>query len=307
MKVYLSEYIHPDAMEKLRSRAQVVDNFDNPQDLDAAIIRLAKMPREVIEKATKMKVIAKHGVGYDSIDAAAAKEMGMRLVYTPTANVNSVAELIVALFLACKRHVVKADVNTRKGMYKKTGPKDLEGTEISGTVVGLVGMGKIAQLAGNALKNGFGCTLIGYDPFVSSEKAKELGIEKYEDLGEMLAKADCVNISVPLTDSTRNLIGAQQLKAMKPTAVLVNAARGGIVNEGALYDALSQNQIFAAACDVFEIEPPATDHPLLSLDNFIGAPHNGANTQEALYRMGMSVVEDIFSVMDGKEPQYPVF
>ena len=307
IKVYLSEHIHPSAMQKLQTRAEIIANFDHPEELDAAIIRVAKMPRSVIEKVKKMKVIAKHGIGYDNIDVAAAKELGIRVVYTPTANVNSVAELIVSLILACKRCIARADAMIRQNACTKVAPKELTGQELAGSAIGLVGLGKIAQTAGRILRDGFGCRLIGYDPFISAEQAERLGIKKYDSLEQMLAEADCVNISVPLTDSTRNLIGAAQLACMKPTAVLVNAARGGIVNEKALYDALSARQIFAAACDVFEVEPPSADNPLTTLDNFIATPHVGASTDEALYRMGMGVVDDIFRIMDGQEPQYPVF
>jgi len=294
-------------MEKLQSRASVIDNFDHPEELDAAIIRVAKFPGEVMRKASKMKVIAKHGVGYDNIDVQTAKELGIRVVYTPTANTNSVAELIVSLIIACKRCIVRGDAMVRQSACAQSAPKELTGREISGSTVGLVGMGKVALAAGRILRDGFGCRLIGYDPFVTTEQAKALCIAKFDCLEDMLSEADCVNISVPLTESTRDLIGARQLSRMKPDSVLVNCARGGIVNEEALYEALSGGKIFAAACDVFEVEPPTGAHPLVSLDNFIATPHLGANTDEAMLRMGMGVVDDIFRVMDGEEPLFPVF
>ncbi len=306
MKIYIAEYMHRAAMDLLHSRAEVVDNLDNPEELDGAIVRVALFPKEIVEKTVNLKVIGKHGIGYDNIDVKAAKSRGIRVVYTPTANANSVAELIVSLFLACKRCVVTADALVRKSAYKNPGPKELTGYEIAGTTIGLVGVGKIACIVARIMRDGFGCQVLGYDPFITEEKAREIGIEKVTDLDDLLQRADCVNTSVPLTDSTRNMIDAPQLARMKPTAVLVNAARGGIVNEQALYNALKEKRLFAAACDAFVSEPPTADNPLTTLDNFIATPHIGANTDEALFRIGTGVVEDVLRVLDGQEPLFPV-
>ena len=154
--------------------------------------------------------------------------------------------------------------------------------------------------------NGFGMKLAGYDPYMSAEKAAELGIVKYENLSDLLKVADIVTISVPLTTGTTNLIAAKELNLMKKTSILVNTSRGKIVNEKDLYDALKNSDIMAAALDVFEVEPPKADNPLFSLNNFIGTPHIGAATEEALIRMGMTAVDEIRRLFDGQSPQFVV-
>ena len=164
----------------------------------------------------------------------------------------------------------------------------------------------IAQQVAQILGVGFHCHLVGYDPYVSREKMATLDIEKADCLKEALRAGDLINISVPLNDSTRGMIGSAELGVCRPTAILVNTARGGIVDEVALYEALSRNELAAAASDVFAVEPPGVDMPLMSLPNFLPTPHIGANTEEALYRMGITVVEDLFAVLNGVSPRFPV-
>lgn len=170
----------------------------------------------------------------------------------------------------------------------------------------LIGLGHIAQQVAQILGVGFHCHLVGYDPYVSREKMATLDIEKADCLKEALRAGDLINISVPLNDSTRGMIGSAELGVCRPTAILVNTARGGIVDEVALYEALSRNELAAAASDVFAVEPPGVDMPLMSLPNFLPTPHIGANTEEALYRMGITVVEDLFAVLNGVSPRFPV-
>lgn len=306
MKVYLSENIDAAALELLKSRAEIVSDFSHPEQLDAIIIRGARVTREVMEKAHKLKVIAKHGVGCDSIDVKAAKELGIQVVYTPVANVQSVAELIVALMTNIARNVCRAFDDVRASKVKKIAPADLIGVELHGKTVGLVGVGHISQLVAGILKNGYGMKAIGFDSYVDRVRFDKMGIEKFDDLKTMLSRADFVSISVPLTDSTRNMIGEAELRSFKPTAILVNASRGHIVDEKALHQALTQGWLRAAAFDVFADEPPGGSNPLMSLPNFIATPHIGACTEEAMQRTGKTIVEEVFRVLDGKEPLYPV-
>lgn len=306
MKVYLSEYIFPDAEALLRSRAEVVKNLEELENLDAMIIRTADVTREMISKAKKLKVIGKHGVGCNTIDLKAAKEYGIPVINTPRANTNSVAELIVGLMLNVSRNIAACDEKTRGEGFSRIAPPEMTGVELAGKTVGLVGMGNIARRAGEILKNGFDMTLIGYDPYCSEEQAKEYGIQKFEKLEEMLEQSDFVNISVPLTSSTRNLISGEVFSHFKKTAILINAARGGIVNEDDLYAALKDGRLRAAACDAFEQEPPNGTNKLMSLQNFCATPHIGANTEEALMRMGMEVVTEVLEILDGKEPIHRV-
>jgi D-3-phosphoglycerate dehydrogenase len=306
MKVYLSEYIHPKALEKLRERAEITDNFNNPEEIDAILTRVVDVNRKIMESCKNLKVIGKHGIGYNNIDVNSAKDLGIKVVYTPLANVNSVAELIVTLILNVSRNITMVNTKVRNSEYKTIAPKESIGIEIAGKTLGLVGMGNIARTAASILKNGFGVKVIGYDPFLTKERAEEFGITKYETIEELIADSDIVNISVPLTEGTRNLINEKSFDHFKPDAILINTARGGIVNEEALYGALKNGKLRGAACDVFVNEPPTGDNPLVSLANFIATPHVGANTEEALFRMGMTVVDEIFKVLDGKEPNYPV-
>ncbi|SNT25352.1 D-3-phosphoglycerate dehydrogenase [Anaerovirgula multivorans] len=306
MKIFLNEYIHPLAVEKLKKRAEIVTNFDHIEDIDAIILRTQRVTEDMIIRAKKLKVIGKHGIGYDSIDIEAARENGVRVVFTPLANVNSVAELIVTLMLSTSRNITIAHKKIAKSEFQTIAPKEIIGVEVEGKILGLVGIGKISQTVASILGRGFNVKVIGYDPHISWEKSNELGIEKYENLNDMISRADYISISVPLTDDTKNLIGEKQMNCFKPTAILVNTSRGGVVDEKALLEALKAGKLRAAASDVFLREPPNRENPLVELDNFIATPHIGANTEEALYRMGMTVVEEVMAVLDGRNPKFIV-
>lgn len=254
-----------------------------------------------MSRAVNLKVIGKHGVGCNTIDLAAAKELGVPVINTPFANTNSVAELIVGLMLDISRNISVCDKKSRGEGFSCIAPPEMTGIELTGKAVGLVGMGNISRRMGEILKNGFNAKLMGYDPYCSKEQADSYGIEKFEDLNRMLEASDIVNISVPLTPSTENLISSGNLNHFKKNAILINAARGGVVNEEDLYQALKHRTLRAAACDAFVEEPPSGKNKLMTLDNFCATPHIGANTEEALYRMGMEVVEEVLNVIDGKE------
>lgn len=306
MKVFLNEFIHEDALAKLKSFAEVTDNPDEIVEVDAILLRIFPVPRELMEKAKNLKVIAKHGVGYNTIDIAAAKELGIPVIYTPTANTNSVAELILALMMDISRNITTADKQVRASEIQGVAPAHLTGIEISGKTVGLIGMGNIARRLAEIMKGGFGVDIIGYDPYMSSEQATALGIQKFDTVEEVLEQADIVNVSVPLTEETKNLISGDMFHHFKKNAILVNAARGGIVNEEDLYQHLVKGTLRAAACDAFELEPPTAENKLTELDNFVATPHIGANTEEALYRMGMDSVDGIIDVLSGREAKFRV-
>ena len=305
MKVYLSEYIDPAALELLRSRAEVTDSLDRPEEIDAIILRVFPVPAELMDRCKNLKVIGKHGVGVNTIDVEAAKARGIRVVYTPTANADSVAEMTVALFMALERKIPEADRNCRAGAYKSIAPQALIGTEIGGKTLGQIGMGNIAQRIARILREGFGCTILGYDPFLSAEDAKARGFEKVDDLYELLERSDLVNINVPLVKSTEGMISGEAFNHFKPGAVFVNAARGQVISEDDLYDALVSGKVKAAACDTFASEPPTGANRLLTLDNFIATPHVGGSTEESLQRTGREVVEDVLRVLNGETPVHP--
>lgn len=303
MTVYLSEYIHPDAEAYLKEHAVVVDSFDKPEEIDAIILRTVPVTRELMDKCKNLKVIGKHGVGVNTIDLEAAKEKGIIVVNTPRANSNSVAELIVALVLDAARNVTLAHEKTRDGAFAKIAPASMTGMEISGKTLGLIGTGNIARLAAQMLHNGFGMKVVGYDPFVDRETMAKMGYEKMDTVPELIAVSDVVNVSVPLTPQTKDLIAGDTFNCFKKGAVLVNAARGGIVNEHDLYEALKAGKLRCAACDAFVTEPPTKENTnLYELDNFIGTPHIGACAEEALERMGDEVVREVLDILNGGTP-----
>ena len=292
MTVYLSEYIHPDAQALLRSSVNVVDTFDKPEEIDAIILRVLPVDAAVMDRCKNLKVIGKHGVGCNTIDLDAAKARGITVLNTPHANTNSVAELIVGLRLDVTRNITSAHDKSQRGNFKSIAPKEMTGLELTGKTLGLIGTGNIARQTAKILQGGFGMKVVAYDPYVSAEVMERMGYKKYDDVGDMIAQADFVNISVPLTPSTTDLVSGKVFERFKPNAVLINAARGGIVNEEDLYNALKSGKLRAAACDAFVNEPPtANNTKLYELDNFVGTPHIGATTEEALYRMGIEVVE----------------
>ena len=282
MTVYLSEYIYPPAVEKLKAHAAVVDNFDHIEDIDAIILRNIPVTAEMMDRAKKLKVIAKHGIGCNTIDVPAAKARGIQVIYTPTANADSVAEMTVGLFLALERRIVEAHNKCLRSEFTTIAPKNFLGTEILGKTFGQIGMGNIAQRIARIMREGFGAKVLGYDPFISAEDAEKRGFEKVETLEELLERSDLVNVNVPLVKSTTNMLSGKLFDHFKPGAVFVNAARGAVISEDDLYDALVSGKLKAAACDTFINEPPTAENKLLSLPNFIATPHIGGNTEEAL-------------------------
>jgi len=304
--VYLSEHIDPAAVELLKKENYtLVSDFDQIEQIDAIILRNITITREMMQRAAKLKVIGKHGVGCNTIDLAAAKELGKSVFYTPTTNIHSVAEMIVGLILNLYRHINEANAGVRANEYKTIAPKSLIGNEIAGKTVALIGIGNVNKKVAVILKNGFGVKLKGYDPYVPSAVADQLDIQKYTTLEETIADADIISVSVPFVEATKNLISGKLFDCFKPSAILINTARGGIVNEDDLFDALAGKKLKAAACDVFLLEPPTTENKLLTLSNFCATPHIGGSTEEALYRTGMEVVQETISVLKGNVPKHP--
>ena len=307
MTIYLSEYIHPEARALLESQCMVVDTLDAPEAIDGMIIRTFEVSAEVMDRCKNLKVIGKHGVGCNTIDLDEARKRGITVLNTPAANMNSVAELIVALILNIARNVTLAHEKTQAGAFEKIAPAQMTGMEISGKTLGLIGVGNIARRTAEILHNGFGMRVIGYDPFVDRAAMAKMGYEKYETVQELIAASDVVNVSVPLTPATKDLIAGETFNCFRKSAILVNAARGGIVNEADLYQALKAGKLRAAACDAFVNEPPTRENTnLYELEHFIGTPHIGACAEEALYRMGDEVVKEVIRVLDGQKPKHRV-
>lgn len=303
--VYLSEYIHPEAVALLKENCTVVANFDQIETIDAIILRNITVNREMMQRAKNLRVIGKHGVGCNTIDLVAAKEMGKTVLYTPTTNINSVAEIIVGLILNLYRHITVANAGVRNNEYSTIAPPALIGNEIAGKTVALIGVGNVNKKLASIFQNGFGVKINAFDPYLAGEQAEQLGMKKCATLEAAIGDADIVTVSVPLVEGTKNLISGRIFDSFKPSAILINTSRGGIVNEDDLYDALVNKKIRAAACDVFQNEPPTRENKLLALPGFCATPHIGGSTEEALYRTGMEVVRETISVLKGNAPKHP--
>lgn len=299
--VYLNDHISPNAVQRLKKHVKLVDNFNHPEEIDAIIVRQQYCTKEIIDQVKNCKLIQMHGVGLERIDVDAAKAAGIPVSNVHGGNAQSVAELTVALILALSRKLTYINDGVKKGKFSRFGLPETEGNEVSGKTLGLVGGGQIAQLTANIMKTAFHAKLLVYDPFLTEEKCKELGFEKINDLKELFAQSDFVSIHVPLLDSTKHMINKEVLNFAKPGLILINTARGGIVDESDLYQALVSEKIKAAGMDVFEQQPPKTDNPLLHLDNFIGTIHIGGSTQEALERNGKIVVDHVFEALGIEE------
>ena len=254
-------------------------------EYDGLIVRSATtVTAKVIAHAKKLQVIGRAGVGVDNIDLKAATHAGIVVQNTPLGNITSAAEHAVALLFSSVRNIPRADQGMKAGGWPKKG---LTGVELTGKTLGIMGMGKVGGIVARVAK-ALDMEIIVYDPYLTDRKAEELGVVK-SDLDALLQKADFVTVHTPLTPETKSLLNKDKLKLMKKTARVINAARGGIVNEADLYEALKAGTIAGAALDVFETEPLAADSPLRKLDNVVLTPHLGASTEEAQER----VAEDV--------------
>ena len=298
MRVLISDELSPEAKGILERIPGAQVDFRpglQPAELreiiggyEALAVRGAtKVTAELLAAATRLRVIGRAGTGVDNIDLAAATRRGVVVMNAPGGNSVSVAEHTLALLLSLARSIPDASQSTRAGKWEKK--KYASGRELSGKTLGVVGTGNIGQLV--ALRaRAFGMRIIAYDPFLSAEAAAKLGVEPVE-LAEIFRRADAITLHVPLTEQTKNMVNAQTLAQMKPGALLVNCARGGLVDERAVADALRAKRLGGAALDVFEAEPPAADHPLFSCENFIGTPHLGGSTEDAQQSVAVIVCE----------------
>jgi len=253
-----------------------------------------KMTRELVEKANKCQIIARVGVGLDNIDQDAAKEKNIRVINAVEGAITAVAELVIGLMLSMAREIPRADREIRNGTWIK---KELMVSELKGKYLGIVGLGNIGKRLGR-LARALNMNIIGYDVTeIDNEFSKEVGLMK-ADLDTLLSSADYVSFHVPLLDSTHHMINAEKLKMMKNTACIINTARGGVIDEDALYNSLKEGSLAGAALDVFEVEP-ATGNKLITLPNFIATPHMGAQTKEAQLLAANIIAEKIIQVLRG--------
>lgn len=304
--VLIAEELSPATIDALGPDFEIrtVDGTDRPAllasiaDADAILIRSAtKVDAEAIAAATRLKVVARAGVGLDNVDIKAATSAGVMVVNAPTSNIISAAELTVGHILSLARHIPAANASLSSGAWKRS---SFTGTELFEKTVGIIGLGRIGALIAARLQ-GFGVTVVAYDPYVTPARAQQLGVTLLP-LEDLLAQSDFVTIHMPKTPETTGMIGAEQFALMKPTAYVVNVARGGLIDEAALYTALTTGEIAGAGLDVFTSEPPAEDgtaFPLLSLPNVVVTPHLGASTDEAQEKAGISVARSVKLALEG--------
>ena len=265
------------------------------RDYDAIITRSrTQVDEELLAAATRLKVVGRGGVGVDNIDLDAASRRDILVVNAPEANNVSAAELALALMLTAARGVARSDRLVRQGRWDRA----YLGRELDGARLGVVGLGRIGSLVARRAQ-GLGMEVAAYDPYINQRRAEELKVALFDDLGAMLARSDFLTVHTPLTAETKGMIGAAQLAALPDGAVVVNAARGGIVQEDALLAALESGKLFGAGLDVFVLEPPTADHPLLGRDDVVLTAHLGANTREAQHRVGEQILGRTLAVLRG--------
>ncbi|MES2218880.1 MAG: phosphoglycerate dehydrogenase [Pseudomonadota bacterium] len=255
------------------------------KDYDKAIIGLERMDADILKNLTRLKTISRFGVGVDMLDLAVMKQLGIKLASTPGANKRAVSELVIALAINLLRNIPQSNQDLGKGVWKQ-----FKGRQLSGSSIGIIGMGAIGKDLALLLKS-FNCNIFLYDINEDVDFCKTHNFHSVA-LDDLLEQADIVSLHIPLTDATRFIIDERRLNLMKQNAILINAARGGLVDEQALKKRLQHNNLFAAAFDVFEVEPPV-DQELLTLTNFFATPHIGGSTEEAILAMGYAAIDGL--------------
>ena len=309
MKVLVADPIAPEGIEILKKSADVdVKTGLKPEELLAIIgeyeglmVRSeTKVTAKIIEAGKKLQVIARAGVGIDNIDVEAATQRGIVVVNAPTANTMAAAEHSIALMLAMSRNIPQAHESLKGGAWKR---QNFVGVEVRNKTLGIVGLGNVGSEVARRVQ-GFQMKVLGYDPYVSPEHARNLRVELVP-LEQIIREADFITLHLPLTPQSKNMIGAKEISIMKPTVRIINCARGGLIDEQALDQALREGKIAGAALDVFAQEPPK-DSPLLKNERVIVTPHLGASTQEAQANVAIDAAEQIVSVLNGQPVRYAV-
>ena len=309
MRVLVTDPIASDGLDILREQLSAVVHAGLTEDelvkeiggYDALIVRSGtQVTARVVQAARRLQVIGRAGVGVDNIDVDAATACGIMVVNAPDGNSIAAAEHTIAVMLALARHIPQADASLRDGRWAR---KQFTGVEVTGKVLGVIGMGRIGREVARRGR-GLAMRVLAYDPYVSSVHAERMGVELC-DLDDLLAEADFITLHVPLTSSTRNLIGPRELSLVKPTARLINCARGGIVDECAMQEALDEGRLAGAALDVFSTEPPA-NCPLIDNPKVVVTPHLGASTREAQVAVAVDVARQVLDVLSGRPAAHPV-
>lgn len=272
-------------------------------DCDALFLRSAHIPDGVLRAAHRLKVVGRAGAGYNNINVPLCTELGIRVAYAPMGGEASVPEHTMYLLLACMKNASyihkhfcgEGDFSCRNRLHAR---------ELQRKTIGIVGFGRIGRQVGAMAHDGFHMNVIAYDPFLKPEDVPDY--VELLPMDEVFSRADAVSLHLPATPETVGIVNREKFLLMKPDAVLINAARGEVINEADLVEALSSGQIAAAGIDVFDPEPPAADHPLLHMENVVATPHYASITAEAMERLTMQGAEAIIAVLNGREPQWPL-
>ncbi len=315
-KILLPEEIHQAGVESISDFAEftsVSEYGKTAEELrphinkfDAIILRGAEISEQVIAKADNLKVISKHGAGLDNVGISAASERGIVVCNTPGKNSRAVAEHAITLMMAMRRNLVLADENVRDGKWNETRTdwNRFRRSEIKGDVLGLFAFGNIAREVAN-IATGLGMECITYDPYISDDVLSD-NVTRVKDKKELFDQSDVVSIHSPLTDETRHSVGLPEYRALGPNGIIVNTARGGVLDENALLTALNDELIFGAGLDVLEEEPPKETNPLLTNKKVILTPHAGGLSEEATYGMSVGAAENIRTVYESGIPDSTV-
>jgi D-3-phosphoglycerate dehydrogenase len=305
--VFLVQPIHAVGVERLRQAGLTVRLASVPDmvtvarevgQAEAVVTRNAGLSAAAMDAAPRLRLVVVHGIGHDPVDLARAAAKGLVVCNTPVANAGSVAEQAVMLLLAAARQATAADRAVREGAFDRR--YTLRLTELRGKTLGIVGCGRIGLATARIARAGLGMRVIGYSPSADPARLRRLRVEPAPDLPSLLARADAVSLHVPLRPDTRGLLGRPELALMKPGALLVNTARGAVVDQAALVEALATGRLAAAGLDVFAPEPPPAGDPLLALPNVVLSPHVAGVTEEAMARTAEAVAGAILRVAAGR-------
>ena len=311
MKVLTTEPIRPKGVAILQKEVEVVVPPDpRPEtiarvisDCDALITRTTYIGRKIIDAGKNLLVIGRHGAGLDIIDVKYATRQAVPVVYTPAANARSVSEYVVGLMLSLTREIIPGDLAQRvERNFKRR--NEFMGNDLEGKTIGIVGFGRIGRGIAKMCGAGFDMSVIAYDPFVSAEQMGEERVRKMSDIAALLRESDFVSLNCPLTDDVVGLINKESIALMKRGAFLINCARGPIVDETALAEALKAGTIRGAAIDVFGTEPPDPNNPLFDAPNLIATPHMATMTHESMDLMSTTLATEILSVLSGERPRF---
>jgi len=306
-KVLVIQGLHPEGLRLLEGRDDVVpvvlnssderEIADAAREVEAITVRTARITQAVIAAAPKLQIVARHGVGYDAVDVPALTARGIPLAIAPQSNMVSVAEHVMFMLLALAKESAYHDAMTRSADWSQRW--NIRGFDLAGKKLLVVGFGRTgSRVARRALA--FDMQVHACDPYIDQELIRAAGCTPVADFRAALPKMDAVSVNTPLTDETRHMFSAKEFEAMRPSAVIVNCARGGMIDEAALYTALGTRKIRGAGLDVFEAEPSPADNPLFKLDNVVLSPHIAGVTVESTIRMSTQTAQNVLDVFDGR-------